>query len=51
MEQELEKILRALRSGKHGYYPHLIQHCEDKISKLNPKSKLLRKEKPVLRTR
>nr|CAB3266503.1 sperm-associated antigen 1 [Phallusia mammillata] len=49
--KQLEKILRDLRSGKHGYYPHLINHCEDVILKLNPKSKALRKENPAIRTR
>ncbi|PIK58144.1 hypothetical protein BSL78_04944 [Apostichopus japonicus] len=41
--KELEKILKALRSGKEGHYPDLIRHCEERIQELNPKS--LRKDK------
>ncbi|KAM4735950.1 sperm-associated antigen 1-like [Anableps anableps] len=43
----LEKILRILRSGKEGIYPHLIEFCESHLEKLNPKSRALRKENPV----
>uniref|UniRef100_H2XR49 RNA-polymerase II-associated protein 3-like C-terminal domain-containing protein n=1 Tax=Ciona intestinalis TaxID=7719 RepID=H2XR49_CIOIN len=49
--KELEKILRALRSGKDGYYPHLISHCEDKVRGMNPTSKALRKLNPITRTK
>ncbi|XP_012727966.2 sperm-associated antigen 1 [Fundulus heteroclitus] len=43
----LEKILRILRSGEEGIYPHLIKFCESHLEKLNPKSRALRKENPV----
>ncbi|XP_047218097.1 sperm-associated antigen 1 [Girardinichthys multiradiatus] len=43
----LEKILRILRSGEEGIYPHLIKFCEGHLEKLNPKSRALRKETPV----
>ncbi|XP_039544835.1 sperm-associated antigen 1 [Pimephales promelas] len=40
----LEKILRVLRSGLEGFYPHLIEFCERHIEKLDPKCRVLRKE-------
>ncbi|KAI3361487.1 hypothetical protein L3Q82_013639 [Scortum barcoo] len=43
----LEKILRVLRSGDEGIYPHLIQFCESHLEKLDPRSRALRKENPV----
>ncbi|XP_057691236.1 sperm-associated antigen 1-like isoform X2 [Corythoichthys intestinalis] len=43
----LEKILLLLRSGKEGIYPHLINFCENRLEKLNPHSRALRKEIPV----
>ncbi|KAM7382428.1 hypothetical protein PAMP_002156 [Pampus punctatissimus] len=43
----LEKILRLLRSGDEGIYPHLIKFCENHLEKLEPKSRALRKENPV----
>ncbi|KAM9805264.1 sperm-associated antigen 1-like isoform 3-T3 [Syngnathus typhle] len=43
----LEKILILLRSGKEGIYPHLIEFCESRLEKLNPRSRALRKENPV----
>ncbi|XP_070691968.1 sperm-associated antigen 1 [Pempheris klunzingeri] len=43
----LEKILRALRSGDAGIYPHLIKFCETHLEKLDPRSRALRKENPV----
>ncbi|KAM7420181.1 hypothetical protein PAMA_014742 [Pampus argenteus] len=43
----LEKILRLLRSGDEGIYPHLIKFCENHLEKLDPKSRALRKENPV----
>ncbi|XP_022083368.1 sperm-associated antigen 1-like isoform X2 [Acanthaster planci] len=44
--KELENILKALRSGKDGHYPDLIEFCEGRIATLDPKSKALRKDKP-----
>ncbi|XP_062321171.1 sperm-associated antigen 1 [Osmerus eperlanus] len=43
----LEKILKILRSGDEGIYPHLTQFCENHLEKLDPKSRSLRKENPV----
>uniref|UniRef100_A0A3Q3XDK9 Uncharacterized protein n=1 Tax=Mola mola TaxID=94237 RepID=A0A3Q3XDK9_MOLML len=43
----LEKILRVLRSGSEGIYPHLIDFCESHLEKLEPRSRALRKENPV----
>ncbi|XP_045900678.1 sperm-associated antigen 1-like isoform X2 [Micropterus dolomieu] len=43
----LEKILRVLRSGDEGIFPHLINFCESHLEKLNPRSRALRKENPV----
>uniref|UniRef100_A0A7N8X6S9 Sperm associated antigen 1 n=1 Tax=Mastacembelus armatus TaxID=205130 RepID=A0A7N8X6S9_9TELE len=43
----LEKILKVLRSGEEGIYPHLIQFCESHLEKLYPKSHTLRKENCV----
>ncbi|XP_041964279.1 sperm-associated antigen 1 [Alosa sapidissima] len=43
----LEKILKVLRSGEEGIYPHLIDFCEKHVEKLNPRSRALRKDKPA----
>ncbi|KAM8735287.1 sperm-associated antigen 1 [Acanthopagrus schlegelii] len=43
----LEKILRVLRSGDEGIYPHLINFCESHLEKLDPRSRALRKTNPV----
>ncbi|XP_034554093.1 sperm-associated antigen 1 [Notolabrus celidotus] len=43
----LEKILKVLRSGKEGMYPHLLRFCESHLEKLDQRSKALRKENPV----
>ncbi|XP_062574772.1 sperm-associated antigen 1-like isoform X2 [Saccostrea cucullata] len=43
----LEKILKVLRSGVEGRYPEMEKQCEDKIEKLNPASRILRKDNPV----
>ncbi|XP_077455746.1 sperm-associated antigen 1-like [Stigmatopora argus] len=43
----MEKILMLLRSGKEGIYPHLINYCETRLTKLNPHSRALRKEIPL----
>ncbi|XP_051574965.1 sperm-associated antigen 1 isoform X1 [Myxocyprinus asiaticus] len=45
--KHLEQILRVLRSGQEGFYPHLIEFCEKHIEKLDPKSRVLRQEKRV----
>ncbi|TWW79695.1 Sperm-associated antigen 1 HSD-3.8 [Takifugu flavidus] len=43
----VEKILRVLRSGDEGFYPHLIKFCETHLEKLDPRSEALVKENPV----
>ncbi|XP_055766864.1 sperm-associated antigen 1-like isoform X2 [Salvelinus fontinalis] len=42
----LGKILRVLRSGDEGIYPHLIQFCESRLERLDPTSRALRKDNP-----
>ncbi|XP_031676959.1 sperm-associated antigen 1 [Oncorhynchus kisutch] len=42
----LGKILTVLRSGDEGIYPHLIQFCESRLERLDPKSRALRKDNP-----
>ncbi|XP_067929735.1 sperm-associated antigen 1-like [Watersipora subatra] len=48
--KELEKILKILRSGEEGIYPHLEKQCESKLVELAPKSRLLRKETKLVTT-
>ncbi|XP_052473685.1 sperm-associated antigen 1 [Carassius gibelio] len=43
--KHLEQILRVLRSGQDGFYPHLVEFCEKHIERLEPKSRVLRKER------
>ncbi|XP_068425516.1 sperm-associated antigen 1-like [Clinocottus analis] len=43
----LESIWRVLRSGDEGHYPHLIEFCESHLEKLEPRSRVLRREHPV----
>lgn len=45
--KELENILRVLRSGEEGFYPELIEFTEERLRKVDPKSKSLRKEIPI----
>ncbi|KAI1894092.1 hypothetical protein AGOR_G00112270 [Albula goreensis] len=40
----LEQIVRVLRSGEEGLYPHLTEFCEKRIETLDPKSRALRKD-------
>uniref|UniRef100_A0A5K4F3Q6 TPR_REGION domain-containing protein n=1 Tax=Schistosoma mansoni TaxID=6183 RepID=A0A5K4F3Q6_SCHMA len=40
---ELEKILKTLRSGEVGRYTELESFCEEKVARLNPNSRVLRK--------
>ncbi|KAH9488656.1 Sperm associated antigen 1 [Bulinus truncatus] len=47
--KELEKIVRVLRSGSEGKYPDLEACAEAKLQKLDPKSRVLRKDGPILR--
>ncbi|OWF49446.1 sperm-associated antigen 1-like [Mizuhopecten yessoensis] len=48
--KELERILVILRSGEEGIYPDLEKTCEEKLTKLNPKSRVLRKSDPLLKS-
>ncbi|XP_034384847.1 sperm-associated antigen 1-like isoform X2 [Cyclopterus lumpus] len=43
----LESIWRVLSSGDEGIYPHLIEFCESHLEKLDPRSRALRKHRPV----
>ncbi|XP_028414819.1 sperm-associated antigen 1-like [Dendronephthya gigantea] len=45
--KELEEIIGVLRTGKEGYYPELVEFAEKKLKELNPKSEILRKDKPA----
>ncbi|XP_059163261.1 sperm-associated antigen 1-like [Physella acuta] len=47
--KELEKIIRILRSGDEGKYPELEKCAEKRLLTLNPKSRVLRQEGPILR--
>lgn len=49
--KELEKILKVLRSGDEGSYPDLEKETEERIQTLNPKSRVLRKDAPILTRR
>ncbi|KAK6325950.1 hypothetical protein J4Q44_G00015940 [Coregonus suidteri] len=44
--KHLGKILRVLRSGDEGIYPHLIEFCESRLERLDPRSRALRKDNP-----
>ncbi|CAD5112561.1 DgyrCDS1770 [Dimorphilus gyrociliatus] len=46
--KELEKILKVLRSGDEGKYPELEQCCEERIKSINPESRVLRQDTPLL---
>ncbi|XP_035483243.2 sperm-associated antigen 1 isoform X1 [Scophthalmus maximus] len=43
----MEKILKVLRSGDEGIYPHLTTFCESHLEKLHPRSPALRKDNEV----
>lgn len=46
--KELERMLQILKSGQEGHYPELLQKVEDKLSKVKPNSKYIRKLTRVL---
>ncbi|XP_013074020.2 sperm-associated antigen 1-like isoform X2 [Biomphalaria glabrata] len=47
--KELEKILIVLRSGTEGKYPELEALAEQRLQTVAPKSRVLRKDGPILR--
>ena len=46
--RELEKIVLILKSGEEGHYYELTKCAVEKLRKLNPNSKVLREEVPIL---
>lgn len=46
--KEIEHILLILKSGQEGFYPDLTQCAENRLKTLNPTSKALRQEVPLL---
>ncbi|KAG8309843.1 sperm-associated antigen 1-like [Homalodisca vitripennis] len=46
--KQLERIVKILRSGEEGFYPDLQKATEDRLRLLNPVSRQLRIEEPVL---
>lgn len=47
--KEIEKIVNVLRSGDEGKYPDLERFAEKRLNELNPKSRALRRDGPILR--
>lgn len=47
--KELEKIYKLLKSGEEGTYVELEKCCEEKLTKLHPNSRALRKATPLLK--
>ncbi|CAG5119652.1 unnamed protein product, partial [Candidula unifasciata] len=47
--KELEKIVAVLRSGDEGKFPDLEVFAEKRLEALSPKSRVLNKERPILR--
>ncbi|KAK8395584.1 hypothetical protein O3P69_005588 [Scylla paramamosain] len=45
----LEKVLRVLRSGEEGLYPHLIEYVEERLAQVKPESRLLVRPQPPIR--
>ncbi|CAG7833143.1 unnamed protein product [Allacma fusca] len=48
--REVERILKVLRSGEEGYFPDLEKCVAARLEELNPKSRALRVETPILRS-
>jgi hypothetical protein len=48
--REVERILKILRSGEEGHFPDLEKCAVTRLEKLNPKSRALRVETPILRS-
>lgn len=49
--KEIERIVVVLKSGEEGHYPDLTNCALAKLKALNPNSKVLREEVPVLNKR
>lgn len=49
--KEIERIVTVLKSGEEGHYPDLTNCALTKLKFLNPNSKVLREEAPVLNKR
>lgn len=47
--RELEKIYHILVSGEEGHFPQLLEMTEEKLKKLKPNSRYIRKETPMLK--
>lgn len=47
--KEVERMLLILRSGEEGHFPDLQLCTEQRLIALNPRSKVLRQEEPVIR--
>ncbi|RUS91692.1 hypothetical protein EGW08_000518 [Elysia chlorotica] len=47
--KEIEKIVNVLRSGDEGKFPDLENFAEKRLRELNPKSRALRRDGPILR--
>ncbi|CAN0034758.1 unnamed protein product [Lampetra fluviatilis] len=45
--KEVERILRVLRSGEEGCYPHLTEFCERRLAALAPQSRALWVDRPA----
>uniref|UniRef100_S4RXQ1 Sperm associated antigen 1 n=1 Tax=Petromyzon marinus TaxID=7757 RepID=S4RXQ1_PETMA len=46
--KEVERILRVLRSGEEGCFPHLTEFCEQRLAALAPQSRALWVDRPAL---
>lgn len=46
--KEIERILLILKSGQEGFFPDLTKCAENRLKTLNPNSKALRQEVPLL---
>ncbi|ELU18522.1 hypothetical protein CAPTEDRAFT_219848 [Capitella teleta] len=46
--KELEKILKVLKSGDEGCYPEMETLTEERIKSIDPNSRLLRKDSPIV---
>ncbi|CAL1288775.1 unnamed protein product [Larinioides sclopetarius] len=47
--KQLERILRVLRSGEEGVYPHLIEFCKARLEQVDPGNKYLLTAKGIMK--